>query len=401
MTSNAAEPTGEVVEFPAYRSRPLDPPPLLREYRQQGGLSRLRYPDGHLGWLITDHALARSVLADRRFSAQAHLIRSPVVRPGAEPFIGQQALPGWFVDMDPPEHTRYRRHLARHFTMRRVLALRSQIEALADELLSAMEAGGSAADLVQAFALPLPSAVICGLLGVPRDDQELFQHNSEVLFKLDSSAEAGREAMALLTGYLLELVAGCHRGGGEGLLAALVAGGELSDQEIAGAGVLLLTAGHETISSSLALSALALLTREGYQPGNPPEISEAAVEELFRYLTVFHLGVPRTPHEDVELDGRLLRAGECVTISLPAANRDPERFRDPDALNLTRTGPSHLAFGYGIHQCLGQHLARLELTVGLQRLLTRLPGLQLATTVDRLRFGGGGIYGIDALPVHW
>ncbi|WP_329182135.1 cytochrome P450 (plasmid) [Streptomyces decoyicus] len=398
----AVPPPSPAVPLPTERSCPFSPPDPLAGYREREPIRRLRYPDGHEGWLVTGHRLARQILADGRFSARAELKRVPVARPGADPFIGQPALPGWFVDMDPPEHTRFRRLLAGQFTVRRTRELRPRIERLVEEHLDAMADTGPPADLVENFALPIPSLVICELLGVPYADRAEFQHNSTVLFSLDVSAEEGAAAMDALTAFLQDLIRRKRTRPTADLLSRLAHESDLDDVELAGAGVLLLTAGHETVASMLGLGSYALMSNpEQAALLTDPATVDRAVEELLRYLTIFHFGVPRTPLTDAEIGGRLLRTGESVTISLPAANRDPERFEDPDRLDLTRNAVAHLAFGYGVHQCIGQNLARMELRAGYPALFRRFPGLRLAVPPEQVRLGGAGFYGVHRLPVTW
>ncbi|MCQ4083509.1 cytochrome P450 [Streptomyces sp. RB6PN25] len=388
---------------PTARRAPFDPPPELTACLEDEPIRRMRYPDGHVGWLVTSHELARSVLADRRFSARSEFKRPPVARPSIEPFYGAPALPGWMVDMDAPEHTRLRRLLTGRFTLRRMRELRPRIEAVVEDLLDAMERRAGPADLVECFSLPVPSVMICELLGVPYAERAAFQHYTEVLFSLSSGAEDAAGAMDELYVLLRRLAKGDAAATADGLLAALAADGT-DPEEIAGIGTLLLTAGHETTSSMLSLSVFALLTHPEQLArlvANPGEVDNA-VEELLRYLTVFHFGVPRTPLEDVELAGRLLKAGESVTVSLPAANRDPRVFDDPGRLDLGRRTSSHLAFGYGVHQCLGQNLARVEMGVALPALLRRFPALSLAVPAEQVPLAlDMGVYGVHRLPVMW
>jgi len=392
------------VALPTVRDGLFDPPAELGRLRQTSPVHPLRYPDGHLGWLVSSYQLAREALAGRRLSARSELKRVPVARPGADPFIGAPALPGWLVDMDPPAHTRIRRALAGHFSARRSQALRPRIEQTVGEHLDAMAAAGPPADLVQAFALPVPSVTICELLGVPYTERAEFQRNSARLFSLKVSAAQASEAMCFLDDFLRELVG--HRGRlpGDDLLSQLVHGSDLSTAEIAGAGVLLLTAGHETTASSISLGTLALLCHPGLPDRirDDPSLAGAAVEELLRYLTIFQFGVPRSPLADLELGGRLIRTGETITISLPAANRDPDRFERPDELWLDRPATPHLAFGHGLHQCLGQHLARAEMRAAFPALLRRFPGLALDVPADQVAVAADmGFYGVHHLPVAW
>ncbi|MFD5975814.1 cytochrome P450 [Streptomyces bacillaris] len=386
------------------RSRPFDPPPELAALRARGPVSRLRYPDGTIGWLVTGYEAARRVLADPRFSARSELKRVPVVRPGTDPFYGSPALPGWLVDMDAPHHTRLRKHLMGWFTARRTRALAPRVEQIVGERLEAMAALGGRADLVERFALPVPSLVICELLGVPYGERSSFQRNSATLFRIDATAAEAAAAMAELDEFLTGLARHRRRAPGEDLLSALAAGGDLSLAEVAGVGALLLSAGHETTAGSLGLGTFALLSHPGEATrlADDPSLAGNAVEELLRYLTIFHFGVPRSPLEDVSLEGHTLRAGESVTVSLSAANRDPARFTGPDRLDLARPASGHLAFGHGAHQCIGQHLARTEMRIAFPALFARFPGLKLAVPPSEVPLGEDmGFYGVHRLPVAW
>jgi cytochrome P450 len=312
------------------------------------------------------------------------------------------------VDMDPPQHTRLRQLLAGRFTARRMRDLRPRIDAIVADLLDRMERRDPPVDLFESFALPVPSRMICELLGVPYADREEFQQESETLFSLASSPQEASAAMDRLYAFLRRV----SEGGGltDGLLRQLAEEGTLSEEEISGIGVLLLTAGHESTSSSLALSTFALLCHPDQLARftADPDLTDNAIEELLRYLSVFHFGVPRTPLEDVEVDGRLIRAGQSVTISLPAANRDPEWFNqasdqpDPDRLDLARRTAGHLAFGFGIHQCLGQNLVRMELRAALPALFARFPTLALAVPPEQVQLAADkSVYGVHKLPVTW
>ncbi|MGC0375078.1 cytochrome P450 [Streptomyces sp. SAI-229] len=389
--------------YPTDRPTPFDPPVELAHYREHEPIRRMRYPDGHTGWLVTSHGLARSILADSRFSARSEFKRPPVSRPGADPFYGAPALPGWLVDMDAPEHTRIRQRLTGKFTARRMREMRPAIERIIENLLDDMERDTPPVDLVESFALPVPSLMICELLGVPYSERKEFQRNSETLFSLEVTADEASAAMDRLYAFLRELAT--TGGRRDGLLAMLAEDGTLDAEEIAGVGVLLLTAGHESTSSSLALSTFTLLSHPEQlaKLKERPDLVDNAVEELLRYLTVFHFGVPRTPLEDVEVDGHLLRAGESITVSLPAANRDPEWFAQaPDTFDIERRTSGHLAFGYGIHQCLGQNLVRMEMRAALPALFRRFPGLALAVPAEEIPLSTDmSVYGVHRLPVTW
>ncbi|MEV0877844.1 cytochrome P450 [Micromonospora echinofusca] len=391
------------VPLPTARVAPFDPPAELAEYREEAPIRRMVYPDGHVGWLVTSHGLARRLLSDQRFSARSELKRAPVARPSADPFFGAPALPGWLVDMDAPEHTRLRLQLAGKFTARRMKDMRPLLERIVDDQLTAMEKHGPPADLVSLFALPVPSLAICELLGVPYRDRAEFQRNSATLFSLEASAEDASRAMDELYGLLRQLVVDRDTDTG-GLLSMLAAEGTLATEEIVGIGVLLLTAGHESTAGSLGLSTFTLLSHPEHlaRLQAEPALIDNAVEELLRYLTIFHFGVPRTPLEDVEFEGHLLRAGESITISLPAVNRDPSWFPEPDRLEFGRRTAGHMAFGYGIHQCLGQNLVRMEMRVALPAIFRRFPRLALAVAPHEVPLKTNvSVYGVHELPVTW
>ncbi|MEU1885877.1 cytochrome P450 [Micromonospora rifamycinica] len=391
------------VPLPTARITPFDPPAELAEYRRETPIRPMVYPDGHVGWLVTSHALARRLLSDQRFSARSEFKRAPVARPSADPFFGAPALPGWLVDMDAPEHTRLRLQLAGKFTARRMKDMRPLLERIVDDQLTVMEKHGPPADLVSSFALPVPSLAICELLGVPYHDRAEFQRNSATLFSLEASAQDASRAMDELYALLRKLVVDRDTDTG-GLLDMLAAEGTLAIEEIVGIGVLLLTAGHESTAGSLGLSVFTLLSHPAHlaRLQAEPEVIDNAVEELLRYLTIFHFGVPRTPLEDVEFEGHLLRAGESITISLPAVNRDHRWFAEPDRLDFDRRTAGHMAFGYGIHQCLGQNLVRMEMRVALPAIIRRFPRLALAVTPDEVPLKTNvSVYGVHELPVTW
>lgn len=290
------------------------------------------------------------------------------------------------------------------FLVKRIEQLRPRIQRIVDEALDAMIAKGQPADLVADFAFPVPSLVICELLGVPYDDHEYFQELSRRL--LDSTAGPGAVAEALdaLTDYMAQLAAS-KKGEPDGIVARLATRDDLTPEEVASNSVLLLLAGHETTANMTSLSVLALLQNPEQlaRLRAEPELTRGAVEELLRYLTIVHNGVPRTALEDVEFDdGLQVRAGEGVLAMLGAANRDEELFGDGDRLDIGRDARRHLAFGFGVHQCLGQPLARVELQIALATLLRRLPELRLAIPFEDVRFRTSAlIYGLHELPVAW
>ncbi|WP_020672785.1 cytochrome P450 [Amycolatopsis nigrescens] len=379
---------------------PFDPPPELAGLRAEDPIVRLNYPDGHVGWLVTGHEQARAVLADPRFSARAELMHLPTAG-AAVTGKPQPAPPGVFVQTDPPEHTRYRRLLTGQFTVRRMRLLTARIEEITAEHLDAMQRHGPSVDLVQAFAMPIPALVICELLGVPYADRERFQRYATVLAGQGSPEEV-YAAYTAIQEFLRELIAAKRAEPTDDLLSGLLAS-DLTDEELSNVGFTLLGAGLDTTANMLALGAFALLRHPDQLAllRADRDLAEQATEELLRYLSIIPFTV-RIALADLELDGHRISAGDAVTVSVPAANRDPERFPDPDTLDLRRPTAGHVAFGHGIHQCLGQQLARVEMQVGYPALFERFPTLRLAvppeevpTREDLL------IYGVHSLPVTW
>ncbi|MGW3997390.1 cytochrome P450 [Amycolatopsis sp. NPDC004772] len=398
--------TTEIPEFPMTRAAgcPFDPPPAARALQEEGPLARVRLWDGSTPWLVTRYADQRALLADPRISAD-------ITRPG---YPSPAPLPKGgtgisFILMDNPEHARLRKMVTAPFTIRRVAAMRPAVQKIVDDRIDELLAGPKPVDLVEAFALPVPSLVICELLGVPYADHDFFQENSKVIVHRDARPEERAAGHRALIGYLDELVGSKLGNPGDDLLsglAARVAAGELTRVEAAQMGVLLLIAGHETTANMIALGTLALLEHPDQlallRESDDPALVASAVEELLRYLNITHNGRRRVALEDIEIGGQTVRAGEGLIMANDIANRDPEAFPDGDRLDLTRDAHRHVAFGFGVHQCLGQPLARLELQVVYSTLYRRIPTLALATDVEQIPFKhDGSVYGVYELPVTW
>jgi cytochrome P450 len=311
---------------------------------------------------------------------------------------------------DPPYHTKLRRLLTPEFTMRRLQRLQPRIDAIIAGQLDAIEAAGAPADLVHLFALPIPSLVICELLGVPYSDRDDFQALSTARFDLGSEASP-LDTIGTSLDYLQTLVLRERADPGEGLLGMLIRehGDELTDRELAGIADGILTGGHETTASSLSLGVLALLQSPQYfaQLGTADEDAvHRAVEELLRYLTVVQVAFPRFARTEIQIGGVTVPAGQMVLVSLSAADRDAilaaEGAPSMDAFDPTRPAGSHLAFGYGIHRCVGAELARMELRAAFPALARRFPTLRLAVPIADLAFRNSSIvYSVQTLPVAW
>ncbi|MDT0309127.1 cytochrome P450 [Streptomyces sp. DSM 44917] len=394
----------EATTYTTVRDGIFHPAARLRMLRAERPLARMTFADGHEGWLITGYALARAVLADPRFSARGELKHQPVAR-AAMPEKPPAAPPGMFIQHDGAEHQRYRKLLVGQFTVRRMRQLTDWIERITEEHLDRLEEAGPPADLFESFALPIPSLVIAELLGVPVEDRERFQEDSAVWSSFETDMEGTARAFFGLTGYLGGIVAQRRAEPRDDIISGLIRDDPtLTDEELTAIAYLLLVAGHETTANQTALGVLALLTDPEQLAAVRADLTrvDATVEELLRYLSIVHHGPSRAALEDVELGGHRIRKGEVVMISLAAANRDPDRFEDPEALDVSRPPVTHLGFGHGAHQCLGQQLARIELRVGLSALLRRLPGLRLAVPPEEIRLRHDmQVYGVYELPVTW
>ncbi|MEV0199327.1 cytochrome P450 [Nonomuraea sp. NPDC050691] len=386
------------------RRNGLDPAEELARARDGEGVVRVMTPFGPPAYLVCRHEDVRQVLSDPgRFSS------------ASTPFPGSGAMDeeerakmraGNLIGFDPPEHTRLRRMLTPEFTVRRMRRLEPRIVEIVEAALDDLERAGRPADLMAHFAMPVPSLVICELLGVPYADRAEFQERSARLLDMSLTVEqraaAGREDRAYMAG----LVARAQADPGEDLLGMLVRehGDDLSTDELVGVARLLLLAGHETTSNMLGLGTLALLRHPGQLAmiRDDPAQVEPAVEELLRWLSIVHALAPRTTTTDVEIAGHAIPAGSFVMLSLPAANRDRAFIDDPDTLDITRGAAGHVAFGHGVHHCLGAPLARMEMRIAFPALLRRFPRLALAHPDEQVDFRAFSIvYGVNALPVTW
>jgi cytochrome P450 len=313
------------------------------------------------------------------------------------------APPGEFLLMDEPQHGRYRKPLVGKFTVRRMRLLTERVEQITAEHLDAMEKAGPPADLVSAFARPVPAIMICELLGVPYEDRGSFQKQVESFMNGETSDEDLIAAYTATQQYLAELVAAKRANPTDDVLSDLT-DSDLTDEELKGMSLILLAAGLDTTANMLALGTFALLRNPAQLAAlrADPALADRAVEELLRYLSVAKTFL-RTALEDVELGGQTIEAGTTVILSYNTANRDPKRFADPHVLDLRRQDGGHLAFGHGIHQCLGQQLARVEMRVAFPALVNRFPTLRLAVPAEEvdLRPETADVFGVKSLPVSW
>jgi cytochrome P450 len=394
---------------PMSRQCPMHPPAEYAELRRERPISPVLMPDGQLAWLITRYEDAKRLLADPRASSDR---THPAFPYTVEVDRAQLRQRGGFlqalIGLDPPEHTPQRRMLIGEFTLRRIADLRPRVQEIVDARVDAMLAADRPVDLVETLSLPVPSLVICELLGVPYEDREFFQSRTVLLVKHDTPPMERGQIAEQLRAYFDGLVTAKENEPTEDLLGRLITRnretGVFDHDELCAIATLLLIAGHETTANVISLGAMSLMNNPQLRAelAADPSLTPAAVEEMLRYYSVVDAGTGRVATEDIEIGGELIRAGEAFVVAGAAANWDEEVFPEPERLNIHRDAPSHVAFGFGPHQCLGQNLARLELEIVFDTLLRRLPGLKLAVPPEQVRYkDDANVYGIHELPVTW
>ncbi|MFD9094868.1 cytochrome P450 [Streptomyces collinus] len=391
----------QLPEWPMPRSCPYAPPDAYEGLRKEAPLKvRIR---GGEAWLVTRHADVRQVLNDNRFSADDQ-------KPGFPVRIQLPPEPGVmsFNRMDGSEHGRLRRMAMTEFTARRTRALRPEVELLVERLLDELERGPRPVDLVEHFAVRLPSLVIARMLGVPEEDEATFTEQSRVILSQDATPEETYGAFVEMTGYLDRLARQRTAEPQDDLISRLVtryvATGELTHQELVAMARFFLVAGHETSAHQISLSALSLLRDPALlaELRADPGLYKPAVEELLRYWSISQDNQVRAAVADVDLGGARIRAGEGVIVAIPGANHDESVYPDAGRLDIHRNASGHLAFGFGAHLCPGASLARMELEVCLSMLFARFPTLRLARPAEDVRFRENTlVYGLEELPVTW
>lgn len=389
------------------RTCPYAPREEHVQLREQEPVAKVTLQTGEDAWVLTRHEEIRALLADTRFSSDR-------TRPGF-PLMGDRAgedpgpIPPMMISMDPPGHGPARRAVLGEFTVKRIAELGPRIQEIVDEHIDAMLAGPRPVDLVEALSLPVPSLVISELLGVPYADHEFFQTRSALIVKQDAGPEETQTALMELAGYLDGLLREKETNPTDDLLSRQIvqrrdAGGSFDRTDLIGLSFLLLTAGHETTANMISLTTLQLTrdaeVREAIR--RDPSKTLPAIEEMLRYFTIAEQALARVATEDVEIGGRLIKAGDGVLPLSHAGNRDPRVFDDADTFDVGRGARNHLTFGYGPHQCLGQNLARLELQIVIDTLLRRVPDIRPAVPVEDLPFKEDTlVYGINEFPVTW
>ncbi|MBP2366503.1 cytochrome P450 [Pseudonocardia parietis] len=397
--------TSDNRSFPLQRQCPFAPPPEYDRLRTEEPVSQVQLPTGGTAWLVTRYEDVRTVLSSPVFSADGTRPGFPTLLPGQAQVLARPP----FIRMDPPQHSFYRRMLIQEFTVKRIKTMRPGIQAIVDRLLDDLLTRTPPVDLVEAFALPVPSLVICQLLGVPYDDHEFFQSRSKIAVSTASTAEQFATVLGDLRAYMDGLITRKQQHPGDDLMSKLVTeqlepAGELGREELLMMCLMLLNAGHETTANMISLGTMALLEHPAQLAAlrSDPELLPGTVEELLRYLSIADVVTTRIAAEDTELSGTPIRAGEGVIALLAAADWDPAVFAEPERFDVHRGNRHHVGFGYGVHQCLGQNLARLELEIVFSTLFARIPTLRVAAPADELPYKHGTLlYGLHELPVTW
>jgi cytochrome P450 len=393
----------EAPPYPQIRTCPYQPPEGYRAIGEQGPVLKVTLYDGREAWMVTGFKESREILTHPNLSSQRTHPGFPIVAPRFRSAIARNLA---MIAMDPPQHDVYRRYLNPHFSLKAVRRMRTDIEQVVSGFVDAIVEHGPPADLISMLAVPLPSLVICRHLGVPYEDHDFFQDSSGkvMLGSEEESATAGQN----LVDYLDKMTQREIDHPTDGLIGTLVRErvqtGEMTHDDLVSIALVLLIAAHETTSSSLALGVITLLEHPGQYARLRADMSllPKAIEEILRYVSTTDLVATRVAKGDIEIAGHHIKAGEGVLVSGTIANRDDSVHQRPDDFDVTRSDTHHVTFGFGIHQCLGQNLARLELELAFDQLLTRLPDLRLAVDVDELPIRGAGtVQRVLELPVAW
>nr|WP_112476253.1 cytochrome P450 [Streptomyces sp. ST1020] len=398
--------------FPMARVCPMHPPAEYRELRGREPVSRVRMPDGQLAWLVTGHEEARKLLADPRVSADrlhpAFPGRLTAEQRGAAERVRRLSTRRSMIHLDGAEHRAHRKLLTGEFSLRRIAALRPRVQRIVDRSIDELLAAPQPADLVEHVSETVPSLVICELLGVPHERRREFHTWAGMLVSRSVPVRERAAASDALNEFLEDLVTEKERGEpSDDLIGRLIARNRqtpvMTHDEIVGTAVMLLVAGHQTTANMISLGVVALLEHPEHRAriAADPALLPPAIEEMLRYFSVVENAPARVATEDIEIGGVTIRKDEGIVVSGLAADWDEEVFAHPDRLDFERGARHHVAFGFGVHQCLGQNLARVELEVVFETLLRRVPDLSLAGPAGDLPYkDDAGIYGIYQVPVN-
>jgi cytochrome P450 len=389
--------------FPMTRESPFDPPPQMLKLLSDQPVSRVRLWNGQESWLVTRYEDVKLVLQSKAFSSDVRAAGYPKVSASLAAFTE-----GLLNHMDPPEHDEYRRMLAPEFMVKRMERLRPEVQEIIDELIDAMIEHGGPIDLVEALAFPVPARVTCAMLGIPFEDQAFFVSCAETFLGGTATAEEAGTAQKDLYEYLGKLIAEKAEHPTDDVLGYMasehVKRGAISTEALTTIAMLILIAGFDTTANMISLGLLTLMQHPDQLEllKQEPDRIPGAAEELLRFLSITHRGRHKAAIEDIEVGGVMIKAGDGVIAAQDTANRDPRLFVAPDKLDVTREARHHLAFGHGVHQCIGAALARIELQVAYETILRRLPDITLAVPVESIEFKHeAAVYGLREMPVTW
>lgn len=392
-------------QFPFARECPYHPPDLYKRARAEQPIYAVTLWNGQRAWLITRYDDVKAVLTDARFSGQFSRPEFPAVTAARVAIDKQERA---FIGMDNPQHGQYRRMFTAEFSTKRMLALRPQIEALATQLIDDMLAKGPPTDLVTALAVEFPALVMCALFGSPYEDHTFIMECAAARHGMTQSAGTATDKARELVHYMRRLIDAKEVNPVDDMVSRIIANyvipGQLSRDDFAEIGAMILRGGHDTTVNMIGMGTLLLLQNDRLraQLRADPALIPAAIEELLRFVSPVQYAPRRVALEDVEMGGVLIKQGDGIFPLLQAANRDACVFANPDELDFGRDAAAQIAFGFGIHQCLGQMLARVELQIMFSAILERLPNLRLAAPIEDVRFKSDmQIYGVYNLPVTW
>jgi cytochrome P450 len=398
--------TSNIPAFPTTRAPgcPFEPHAEFAQLRDQAAITRTRCPAGVDAWVVSRYEDVRTVLSAPGISSRK--APSTHIVPGAD--LDRPVMSGNIMQLDGKEHARLRRLLTSEFTVRRMEALRPYIQQIIEDHIDALLAGPKPADFCEFFALPIPSLVICEMLGVPYRDRAMINQHSATMSAAEDE-ETQFFAFGQVHTYMTTLFETKLAEPSDDLIGRMItrsqeSGDPITAAEIVELSVLLLVAGHETTANMIALSTAMLLQRPDQLAAlrDTPDLALSAVEEMLRYLSVIQFGLLRYATEDIKVGEQTVKAGDWLVTALGSGNRDERVYPDADSVQLDRKARTHLTFGFGIHQCLGQQLARIELQEVYTRLFRRIPSLRLAIPPDEIPFKDTAIvYGVHQLPVTW
>ncbi|GAA2221478.1 cytochrome P450 [Streptomyces amakusaensis] len=404
-SASAPAASEDLHSYPMRRGCPYDPPAEYTGMSEKAPLSRVRLYDGRIAWLVTQHKETRAMFADAKLFSSDH--DNPAFPILAEREKNFPEFTQELFGLDGEPHRSRRRMLLPRFTNKQVERLRPMIQAVADELIDELLSHETPVDMVAVLGRPLPSRVICQMLGISYEEHELFEVHAQGIMQAPDLEQAVRAGQELLD-YLVQVVDAKQHDLGDDLLSTLITEqlntGALTSIEVSKLMVALLIGGQETTTSMIGLGTLTLLEHPDQLAliREDPSLLPGAVEELMRFLSIADLTTLRVATADVEVAGQTIKKGDGVILSTAAANRDARAFEAPDSFDIRRSSQGHLAFGHGPHRCLGENLARAELEILFGTLFERIPTLRLAVPMDEVSMKVDmTLEGLHDLPVTW